>query len=36
MSDKKFYCSECGDEMEEDCDVCEDCSFDPDWYEDDE
>lgn len=25
--DKKFICSECGEEMDEDCDICEDCSF---------
>lgn len=24
---EKFYCEECGEEMDEDCDVCEDCSF---------
>lgn len=24
---EKFICSECGEEMDEDCDVCEDCSF---------
>lgn len=23
----KFICSECGEEMEEDCDMCEDCYF---------
>lgn len=23
----KFICSECGQEMDEDCDVCEECSF---------
>lgn len=22
-----FYCIECGEEMDEDCDLCEDCSF---------
>lgn len=26
MTDK-FICSECGDEMDEDCDICEECSF---------
>lgn len=26
MTDK-FICSECGEEMDEDCDMCEDCSF---------
>lgn len=25
--DKPFICSECGEEMDEDCDICEDCSF---------
>lgn len=24
---EKFICSECGEEMDEDCDMCEDCSF---------
>ncbi len=22
-----FYCDECGEEMDEDCDLCEECSF---------
>lgn len=22
-----FYCDECGEEMDEDCDICEECSF---------
>lgn len=25
--EKVFYCDECGIEMDEDCDVCEECSF---------
>lgn len=24
---EKFKCSECGKEMDKDCDMCEDCSF---------
>ena len=23
---EKFYCEECGDEMDEDCDLCDDCA----------
>jgi len=25
--EKEFYCDECGIEMDEDCDLCEECSF---------
>ena len=31
-----FYCIECGEEMDEDYELCEECSFDPDWYDDSE
>ncbi len=24
---EKFYCEECGEEMDEDRNICEDCSF---------
>lgn len=27
MNEKKFYCDNCGEKMDEDCDLCEDCSF---------
>jgi hypothetical protein len=23
----KFYCNECGEEIDEDCDICEDCAL---------
>jgi hypothetical protein len=31
-----FYCEECGEEMDEDCDFCEDCCSMEDEQEDDE
>jgi hypothetical protein len=36
MIENKFYCNNCGEEMNEDCDLCEDCSFDDDVEEDEE
>ena len=36
----KFTCSECGEEIDEDCDICEDCAneieFEEDYEEDEE
>lgn len=34
--DKKFICSECGEEMDENCDFCDECAADYDDTEEDE
>lgn len=33
---EKFICSECGEEMDEDCDICDQCIVDNEEMEDDE